>query len=118
MADDCKYIIDRANLHYVRKQASEFLCDLNERVSEIENHPQGGIVLDYLYTDGATGSFWDTEAGTPDGVYWDTVIGTPEGVEWGNYTGELPAAGYISVDAQLFEDVTVFNINKLTQNLK
>lgn len=33
---DCKYIIERSNLHNVRKQASEFLCDLDARVTVLE----------------------------------------------------------------------------------
>jgi hypothetical protein len=102
MADECRYIIDRANLHYVRKQASEFLCDLNERVTVIENHPQGGIVLDYRYTNGSTGTLWDV----PD---WDTV-------EWGTSVGGIPPAGYIAFDSLVFDQVTEVYINKLTQN--
>jgi len=55
MADDCKYLIDRANLHYVRKQASEFLCDLDSRLNIIEAGG-GGIVADYLWTNDLFGA--------------------------------------------------------------
>jgi hypothetical protein len=35
----CPYEIERSNLYQVRKQASQYLCDLNTRVTIIENGP-------------------------------------------------------------------------------
>jgi hypothetical protein len=35
VADDCKYDIARSNLYQVRKQASEYLCDLDVRVTDL-----------------------------------------------------------------------------------
>ena len=40
---DCKYRIERSNLHQVRKQASEHLCDLDARVSANTLAGYGGI---------------------------------------------------------------------------
>ena len=52
---DCPYEIVRSNLHNVRKQASGYLCDLNDRVTNLELSPGGGVYLDYEYTTSVAG---------------------------------------------------------------
>lgn len=53
---DCKYLISRANLHQVREQASDYLCDLDTRVTAVE---AGGGGVDFNYE-------WNTATGGAD----------------------------------------------------
>jgi hypothetical protein len=67
MAEDCKYLISRANLHQVRKQTSQYLCDLDERVTSLEDAPSGGVAVEYKYTVSLSGD------PTPGYLGYDTL---------------------------------------------
>ena len=60
---DSTYIVDRANLHYVREQISRFLGDIDERLDIIEAGG-AGIVADYLWTNTLSGDPTEAHCGT------------------------------------------------------
>ena len=69
---DCKYQIDRANLHYVRKQASEFLCEIDDRLGVVEAGG-GGIVADYLWSTLLTGDPTPGHIATDNADYYSVT---------------------------------------------
>ena len=73
MADECKYLIRRANLHDVRKQITDALCDVDSRVITLEQSISGGIRFDYKYTTSLSG---DPTAGYVGGDTLDPATTT------------------------------------------
>ena len=55
MADECKYIVARSNLHNVREQISRFLCDIDTRLITLEGSIEGGVVFSYLWSTSLSG---------------------------------------------------------------
>ena len=73
---DCPYIIDRSNLHNVRKQASAFLCDLDTRATTIENQFTITPVTGNTLLDGTNGTV------LCDATSGDILITLPSAALW------------------------------------